>query len=142
MTHAERTVRLRLCNEPEATTKLRQAVDRVATESELTESARFELKLAATEALTNAIKGAPPENTVEVGIVGREGAVDVEVVARGRFTPQVRAGETLEEGGRGIPLILALVDEVEFASARDGTRVRMRKRAPPVRRSELRRLES
>jgi anti-sigma regulatory factor (Ser/Thr protein kinase) len=36
-----------------------------------------------------------------------------------------------EEGGRGIPLMLALVDEVEFYSGAAGTRVRMRKRITP-----------
>jgi anti-sigma regulatory factor (Ser/Thr protein kinase) len=33
------------------------------------------------------------------------------------------------EGGRGIPIILALVDELEFAQTGRGTRVRMSKRS-------------
>ena len=130
MAQAQTTVRLRLCNEPDATRKLRAALTRVADEVELPMDERFELKVAATEALTNAIKGAPDEHAVEVVITGSDAAVDVEVVDRGRFTPRMRKDEGLEaEGGRGIPLMLALVDEVEFATVGDGTRVRMRKRA-------------
>ena len=46
---------------------------------------------------------------------------------RGRFEAPIRDESPLDaEGGRGIPLMLALVDEVEFASAGDGNRVRLR----------------
>jgi anti-sigma regulatory factor (Ser/Thr protein kinase) len=131
MKQSHTTVRLELCNQANATFTLRRALDRVARECHLTDEARFELKLAATEALTNAMKGAPREHAVEVVISGDEGAVDVEVVDRGRFEPRLREDTSLDaEGGRGIPLMLALVDEVEFASAGDGTRVRMSKRVP------------
>jgi anti-sigma regulatory factor (Ser/Thr protein kinase) len=36
------------------------------------------------------------------------------------------------DGGRGIPIMIALVDEIEFARTRAGTRVRMRKRVHPA----------
>jgi anti-sigma regulatory factor (Ser/Thr protein kinase) len=132
MGHTHTTIRLELCNEPESTRRLRAELEQVASSSDLTDEARFELKLAATEALTNAFKGTSDEHSVDVVIAGTAGAVDLELIDRGRFTPSVRSVESaLEaEGGRGIPLMLALVDEVEFASFRDGTRVRMSKRAP------------
>jgi serine/threonine-protein kinase RsbW len=121
-------VRLRLRNEPEATSKLRQALERVARASGLAADATFDLKLAATEALTNAIKGAPKDHVVDVAIEGGHGAVDVEVTHRGGFRPTFGVESALEaESGRGIPLMLALVDEVEFASVRGGTRVRLRR---------------
>ncbi|HEX3255914.1 MAG TPA: ATP-binding protein [Gaiellaceae bacterium] len=130
MAEAPTTLRFRLSNEPDATCKLRAALTHVAEEVDLPEEERFELKVAATEAFTNAIKGAPGEHAVEVAIRGSDAAVDVEVVDRGRFALQMRNDEGLEaESGRGIPLMLALVDEVEFAAIGDGTRVRMRKRA-------------
>jgi len=47
------------------------------------------------------------------------------VASSGRFQPQPSHGD---EGGRGIPLMLALVDRVEFAQSGQGTRVRMQKR--------------
>lgn len=128
MTNQQTTIRLDLRNEPSATFTLRRAVDRAATACRLTDDARFELKLAATEALTNAFKGAPREHAVEVAISGSERGLDVEVVDRGRFEPPIRDESPLDaEGGRGIPLMLALVDQVEVASAGDGTRVRLRR---------------
>jgi anti-sigma regulatory factor (Ser/Thr protein kinase) len=126
-------VRLRLCNEPSATRRLRRAVDCVARRCNLSGEASFELKLAATEAFSNALKGAPKEHAVEVAVTGSDGAVDVEVTDRGRFALQFREADDsgLEaESGRGIPLILALVDRLEFSSAADGTRVRISKHAP------------
>jgi anti-sigma regulatory factor (Ser/Thr protein kinase) len=126
-------VHLELCNEPQSTRRLRAELEQVASACDLADEARFELKLAATEALTNSFKGtASGEHSVDVMIAGRPGAVDVEIADRGRFTPRVRSEQSAldAEGGRGIPLMLALVDEVEFASCRDGTRVRMTKRVP------------
>jgi anti-sigma regulatory factor (Ser/Thr protein kinase) len=65
---------------------------------------------------------------VDVAIEGHDRAVDVEVTHRGSFRPAFGIETALEgESGRGIPLMLALVDEVEFASLRGGVRVRLRR---------------
>jgi anti-sigma regulatory factor (Ser/Thr protein kinase) len=85
------------------------------------------MKLAATEALSNAVKQAAGGHAVEIVLEGRDGVVDVQVGDRGRFA-QPSWRRAFSEGGRGIPLMLALVDEVEFAQTGDGTRVRMRRR--------------
>jgi serine/threonine-protein kinase RsbW len=124
-------VDLRLDGRPTATGELRAAVERVAEDCGLDPGERFDLKLAATEAVTNALKGSPENHTVEVTVVGYEDAVDVEVVDQGIFS-RIRAARHRgpdSESGRGIPIILALVDEVEFAQTSRGTRVRMSKRA-------------
>ena len=127
-TTKERHIRLRLRNEPEATSKLRRALDRVTRASSLGADATFDLKLAATEALTNAVKGAPEDHVVDVAIEGGDRAVDVEVTDSGSFRPAFGIETALEaESGRGIPLMLALVDEVEFASVRGRVRVRLRR---------------
>jgi serine/threonine-protein kinase RsbW len=116
-----------LHNHPSATRKLRAILDGIADAFDLPSDERFELKLAATEALTNALKGAA-EEPVHVRITPGEDAIDVEVRDRGGFN----AARGLEsDGGRGIPLMLALVDEVEFSCGAAGTRVRMRKRLRP-----------
>jgi serine/threonine-protein kinase RsbW len=123
-------VDLKLDARPTATRELRAAVERVAAECGLDQGERFDLKLAATEAVTNALKGTPESHTVEVSVAGREDTVDVEVVDQGVFSP-VRAALHRgpdSERGRGIPIILALVDEVGFAQTSRGTRVRMSKR--------------
>jgi serine/threonine-protein kinase RsbW len=124
-------VDLKLDARPTATRELRAAVDRVAEECGLDRGERFDLKLAATEAVTNALKGSPESDKVEVTVAGHEDTVDVEVVDQGVFS-RVRAAlhRGLDsESGRGIPIILALVDEVEFVQTGRGTRVRMSKRA-------------
>jgi serine/threonine-protein kinase RsbW len=110
-------VDLKLDARPTATRELRAAVERVAEECGLDQGERFDLKLAATEAVTNALKGTPESHTVEVSVAGHEDIVDVEVVDQGVFSP-VRAALHRgpdSESGRGILIILALVDEVEFA---------------------------
>jgi anti-sigma regulatory factor (Ser/Thr protein kinase) len=126
----EGTIRLRLRDEHEATSKLRSALGPVARASGLAADATFDLRLAATEALTNALKDAPDGHAVDVAIVGGDGTVDIEVTDRRRLRPAFRDQSALEaERGRGIPLMLALVDEVEFVSETGGTRVRLRRNA-------------
>jgi serine/threonine-protein kinase RsbW len=113
-----------LRDEPSATGRLRATIDEIADEYGLPDDERFELKLAATEALTNAFKSGS-EDPVRIRIVPRPEEIEVEVVDHGVFDPA--RGADLE-GGRGIPLMLALVDEVQFAATPSGTRVRVRKR--------------
>jgi anti-sigma regulatory factor (Ser/Thr protein kinase) len=65
---------------------------------------------------------------LDVATEGGPGAVDVEVTSSGRFRPAFGVESELEaERGRGVPLMLALADEVEFASVRGRTRVRLRR---------------
>jgi anti-sigma regulatory factor (Ser/Thr protein kinase) len=121
---------LRLTNGPSATRAVRAAVDRVADERSLGEADRFDLKVAATEAVTNALRDAPVGEVVDVSVSADESSVDIEVAGRGRFSPQHSTFEYEmdAESGRGIPLMIALADEVEFTRAGPGTRVRIRKR--------------
>jgi serine/threonine-protein kinase RsbW len=95
----------------------------------------FDLRLAVTEAVTNALKGSPAPHTVEVSLSADGEVVEIEVVDRGVFSP-LRAALARgpdAEGGRGIALMLALVDDVVFERTGQGTRVRLRKRLRPVR---------
>ena len=115
--------------DPAPTRALRAALDDVGARFGLAEDELFELKVAATEALTNAIRGSRDGRPVDVAVQSHEDAIEVEVSNHGAFElgdPTLTDIES--EGGRGIPLMFALVDEVEFASNGDGTRVRMRKR--------------
>jgi serine/threonine-protein kinase RsbW len=130
MSH-EPAIRLTLRNEPSATMELRTAVDKVARRCGMPREETFDLKLAATEALTNALKGTPDGHAVDVILAGGDETLEIEVADRSAFRPSVQSdASAAAEGGRGIPLMLALVDEVEFASTGDGTRVRVRKRVP------------
>ena len=112
-------------DEPSSAVELRAAVDRVAAECGLSADASFELKVAATEALANAFRHSASEApSVNVALGWREDAVEVEVTNRGTFRPEIQFDA---ESGRGIPLMVALADEVEFSARGGGTRVRIRK---------------
>jgi anti-sigma regulatory factor (Ser/Thr protein kinase) len=126
---------LKLSNRPSATRQVRAAVDRIADECRLEDEDRFDLKVAATEAVTNALRAGPSDQTVDVTIACEERSVDIKVQSAGLFTPglSLRAERPREvEGGRGIPIMIALLDEVEFTRTSAGTRVRMRKRIARV----------
>ena len=121
-----RTLRLAVRDEPAAVAEVRAAVERIGTAAGLSPEALFGLKLAATEAVANALRHPPDDGPlVEVTLVAHEEALEVEVDNAGGF----RVGDALDpERGRGLPLMLALADEVEFAASPEGTRVRLRKR--------------
>jgi serine/threonine-protein kinase RsbW len=122
------SVHLSLHDDPAPTHALRAALDDVGTRFGLAEDELFELKVAATEALTNAIKGSA-HGDVNVAVARSADAIEVEVSNRGAFELSDPSLLDIEsEGGRGIPLIFALVDEVEVTSTSEGTRVRIRKR--------------
>jgi anti-sigma regulatory factor (Ser/Thr protein kinase) len=117
---------LTLHDEPASAATLRAAVDEMAAGDEIDESARFDLKVAATEALANALKRARSDgHAVDVALERKGDVLEIEVRDAGEFRLDYGADS---ERGRGLPLMVALVDEVEFASTDDGTRVRMRKR--------------
>ena len=124
---------LKLRNRPSATSELRAAIDRVADECRLADADRFDLKLAATEAVTNALRDAPEDEVVDVKLGCGEATVDIEVGPRRGASAQRSAAAwgPEAEGGRGIPIMIALVDEVEFTRTGAGTRDRMRKRVGP-----------
>jgi serine/threonine-protein kinase RsbW len=121
---------LTLSSGPRATAELREAIEVFSRRYGLTSEDRFDLKLAATEALTNALKRTPEPHAVDVTLTGQDGAVDVEILDRGVFAPLRAAGNRdLEaESGRGIALMFPLVDDVSFERMPMGTRVRLRKR--------------
>ncbi len=129
----DRHLHLTLREEPSATGEARRAVDEVAARYGLSEKERFDLKLAVTEAVTNALKGDTAQ-PVDVIVAADAEALEIEVTDRGVFSP-VRAalhrGQEAESG-RGVALMLALMDDVEFERTDAGTRVRLRKRLPPA----------
>ena len=123
------SVQLSLHNDPFPTRALRAALDDLGARCGFSASELFDLKVAATEALGNAIKGSRNGRAVDVAVKPVDGAIEVEVRNAGTFelgSPSLVGAES--ESGRGIPLMLALVDEVEFASTTEGTLVRIRKR--------------
>src|SRR5215204_205180 len=112
----EHHLHLTLRDGPEATVEVRRAVEELSTRARLKAGDCFDLKLAATEAVTNALKGTAYPQTVEVTLAVEDDTVEIEVVDRGIFSPLRAALQRgLDaEGGRGVAMIIALVDDVEF----------------------------
>lgn len=119
-------VELVVRDEPASVASFRQTVDALAREHGLSDQATFDLKVASGEALANALRHNPaPSSGVDVSLEADAEAIQVEVVGRGRF--RLLEGRDPERG-RGLPLMVALADEVEFSKTDDGTRVRIRMR--------------
>ncbi len=118
-------MRIVVRDEPGSIAGVRSAIEAVASTSGIPRDAVFELKVAANEAVANALAHGRG-GTAAVTLAPRGDGVEVEVVGEGPFRS---SGGVDPSHGRGLPLIVALADEVEFASEGDRTRVRIRKRA-------------
>ena len=116
-------MRLTVTDEPFAAARVRAAVETLSEEHGLADGAIFELKLAVTEAVANAIRhGRPP---VEVSLECRDAAIVVEVFDCGTYA---QGGTSDPEGGRGVPLMVALADDVSLHCGTGWTRLRLSKR--------------
>jgi anti-sigma regulatory factor (Ser/Thr protein kinase) len=93
-------------------------------------NARYEVKLAVSEAVTNAIQHGSRSLDDPIRIVASEesGALVFEVLDTGTFVPRVVRRGALPEGGRGLEFMRVLMDEVDLRPGRGGTLLRMAKR--------------
>ena len=112
-------------------TELRRArgfADAAAAEFGLDEDSRFRFTLAANEAVANAIEhGSPcPDGTVVLRVSTEREAICFEVHDSGSFEVDWSNRDPLSERGRGLPLMAALVDEVDLQPSAAGTVVRLR----------------
>jgi anti-sigma regulatory factor (Ser/Thr protein kinase) len=116
---------------PESAAQARALVREAASELSLGGTTTWDLMLATTEAVANAIEhGSPCE---PLGILLRvetsDGVVEVEVAdCGGCFTPGATTRKPAEQGGRGIPIIAAIMDNLEVLPDSGFTRVRFEKR--------------
>jgi anti-sigma regulatory factor (Ser/Thr protein kinase) len=112
---------------PEARALVRDA----ASELRLDGSTTWELMLATTEAVANAIEHGQPCDPrgifLRVQAVG--GTFEVEVSDCGGCFPEVpRTTKPDQQGGRGMPIIATIMDSLEVLRSTDNTRVRFEKR--------------
>ncbi len=92
----------------------------------------YDLKLAVTEAATNVIRHAAVESfQIEYRTVPRVVGVTV-TDAGGGFDAAALSSSPGEHGGFGLAVIRSLVDEVALESTKNGTRLRMVRRAASV----------
>ena len=113
--------------------RLKEARDfaaRAAAEFGLGAEALYDVKLAVSEAVTNAIRhgSRSPDDSVRIMATEESGALVIEVVDSGTFVPRVVRRGDLPEGGRGLEFMRVLMDEVDLRPGRQGTLLRMAKR--------------
>ncbi len=91
-----------------------------------------DIQLAVTEVCANAVNHAGPSKTYDVVLALDDDRCEVEVVDQGPGMPDGRESqvEVLRESGRGLHLLQALVDDLQFTRRDHATRVRFTKGWP------------
>jgi serine/threonine-protein kinase RsbW len=116
---------------PEGAPIARAIVRDAARELGFDSATTWELMLATTEAVANAVEhGAPCDpRGIELRMDVEDGRLEVEVADCGGCFPEVpRTKKPGGRGGRGLPIIAAIVDHLEVVPDSGTTRVRFQKR--------------
>jgi anti-sigma regulatory factor (Ser/Thr protein kinase) len=115
---------------PESAQHARAIVRDVASELHLDGATTFDLMLATTEAFANAIEHGEPcdPRGIRLRIEDVDNGLGIEVRDCGDSSGPPRSSKLSGEGGRGLPIIAALMDGVDVAPGPDATRVRFAKR--------------
>jgi serine/threonine-protein kinase RsbW len=131
--NGSRTVRLIIPAKAEYITLCRLALTGLSRLRPLPEEVLADLKLAITEAASNSVRHAYPEQEggfVDVCYELHSDRLAIEVADNGSgFNPSADADDgedALSEGGLGIAIIRAIADEFEIGSRADGTGSRLR----------------
>lgn len=115
--------------------KARSFVADVALRCKFSEQEIFDIKLAVGEALANAIEhGSPegPKNVITVTCHCNEDDLLIKVTDQGSFKRMLPLGTNSEADfrGRGVLLMLALMDKVSIDESENGTTVYLTKKYP------------
>ncbi|HZD60477.1 MAG TPA: ATP-binding protein [Anaerolineae bacterium] len=114
-------------SEPVNLSVVRNHIRQIGEHCDLSEKQLFDLQVAVGEATANAIEHGSPlgiENTVGVAVSCDKGSLTIVVKDEGKFKRRMpNPGVGMNFRGRGIPLMLALMDRVTIDEAKDGTQV-------------------
>ena len=116
--------------EPDRIHEAREFADAAAAAFGFDENTRYAIRLAASEAVTNAIQhGArSPGDTIKFSVLEEGSVLHFHVCDGGRFRPWRESAEPLPARGRGLSFLAQLMDEVCIGTDRPGTVVRFSKR--------------
>jgi anti-sigma regulatory factor (Ser/Thr protein kinase) len=103
---------------------------RAAQEFGLNEGACYDVKVAMSEAVTNAIQhgSSSPQDPIRIAIMAEGPALVFEVLDTGRVRPRVMRRGEFSESGRGLEFMRVLMDEVDLQPTKGGTLMRFIKR--------------
>ncbi len=112
--------------------EVREFVDRATEEAGFDDPARYEIKLAVNEAVTNAIRhgSESAEDHVAIEITDRDGELHFSVADTGLFVHRFELPRDLPERGRGLSFIAELMDGLEVRPEYEGTTICFSKRDP------------
>jgi anti-sigma regulatory factor (Ser/Thr protein kinase) len=115
---------------PESASRARAIVREAASELPLDGEATWDLMLATTEAVANALEHGKPcdPRGIRLRLERQNCGLDVEVGDCGCFSERNGRGKAQGEGGRGMRLIAAVMDRVEVVPEIGMTRVKFAKR--------------
>jgi anti-sigma regulatory factor (Ser/Thr protein kinase) len=116
---------------PASAPEARGLVRELASELRLDGSTTWDLMLATTEAVTNAIEHGRPcdPRGIFVRLEALDGTIGIEVCdCGGCFPAETRSAKPADQGGRGMPIIAAIMDRLEILPDTGMTRVRFEKR--------------
>jgi serine/threonine-protein kinase RsbW len=108
----------------------RDFAERAAADFGLDGSAVYDVKLAMSEAVTNAIQhgSSSPKDPIRIVVLAEGPSLVFEVLDTGRFVPRVMRRGELTESGRGLEFMRVLMDEVDLRPGSTGTLMRFIKR--------------
>jgi serine/threonine-protein kinase RsbW len=120
---------LALPADPRSAALARSAIRELAERAHLGPAETYDMTLAVSEAVANAIEhGSPSGGTVRLMLRATPRTITVEVRDTGHFPALTKPDD--DERGRGLPIIGMLSDRVELRPGPDGTTLRFAKALP------------
>jgi anti-sigma regulatory factor (Ser/Thr protein kinase) len=115
---------------PASAPEARAIVRDAASELRLDGSTTWDLMLATTEAVANAVEHGKPcdPRGIYLALEAHDGTIGIEVRDCGCFPTEPRTSKPDQQGGRGMPIIATIMDKLEVAPSSNITSVRFEKR--------------
>jgi len=116
--------------DPERLGEARDWAYRAATQAGLDDAGCYQVKLAVSEAVANAIEHGSQSRGDQIGIAAfqDDGLLIFEVRDSGTFVAPLNRATIDDESGRGLELLSLMMDEVHISSTGDGSLLRFAKR--------------
>lgn len=115
---------------PERLGEAREWAQRAAAQAGLGEADCYQVKLAISEAVANAIQHGSQStgDSIRISAFESDGSLIFEVRDSGTFVAPMSRATTEDESGRGLELVTLMMDEVHITSTGEGSLMRLSKK--------------